>query len=350
MEIKEIIYKNFARLMPKTGMCYSAVGLDIGNFSVKLVKTERDNASYRISALGLEEVKNGNVKDAVKAALEKAGVENKRVNIGLCGKQTVIRCVVVPEMEEADFKNSLKYEAAKYIPFPLNDVIWDSKILKHNVENNKMLVLIAAAKKDFITQKLKMISDLGLEPCVLDIDSLALVNAFNLSGNKIKTEKKAIKGISVLLNIGSHLSSLVFLEDDLFRFGRDIAFGGNSITQKIAAKLNIDFTEAEKNKLSLEKADEVKGVIESSLTDLVNELRLSFDYYESQTGKTAQTVYLSGGGSSLGGICAFMGSAMNIVFELWDPLTGLKQGGSPDNKLTEGFSPQFAVAAGLSLR
>ncbi|MDP1853586.1 MAG: type IV pilus assembly protein PilM [Candidatus Omnitrophota bacterium] len=350
MEIKEIIYRNFFRIMPKAGIRYSTVGLDIGNSSVKLVKTERDNNAYRISALGVEEVKSGNVKDAVKAVLAKAGVENKRVNIGLCGKQTVIRCVVVPEMEETDFKNSLKYEAAKYIPFPLSEVIWDSKILKHNIESSKMLVLIAAAKKDFVTQKLKMILDLGLEPCVLDIDSLALVNAFDLLSNKVKPDKKASAGISVLLNIGSHLSSLVFLEDNLVRFGRDIAFGGNSITQKIAAKLNINFGEAEKNKLSLEKTGEIKGIIESSLTDLANELRLSFDYYESQTGKTAQTVYLSGGGSSLDGICVFMGSAMNILFEAWNPLAALKQDDGLDKKLSEGFSSRFAVAAGLSLR
>ncbi len=352
MQIKEIIYKNLSRLMPKIDISSSAIGLDIGSFSVKVVRVEGGNTPI-VSALSMEEIKNGNIQYAVKAALTKAGIEERKVNIGISGKQTVIRCVVVPEMQDYDFKNSLKYEAAKYIPFVASEVILGSVVLKHNIEVNKMMVLIAAAKKDFIEQRLKLISDLGLEPCVLDIDSLALINIFNLSNLKIKsaaTQPEPTAEILALLNIGSHLSNLVFLENGFFRFSRDIVFGGDIITQKIGAMLGIDFAKAEEIKLSHHAPQEVQGVIETSLLDLVNELRLSFDYYESQTGKTAGRVYLSGGGACLSGIDRFLNKSMNIPFETWNSFVSFKL----DSKLEQNFSqinaPYFAVALGLSLR
>lgn len=352
MQIKETIYKNLSRLMPKSGSRSSAAGLDIGNFSVKAVKLKGQNTPA-VSALGMEEIKNGNIKEAVKAALTKAGIAERKVNIGISGKQTVVRCVVVPEMQDADFRNSLKYEAAKYIPFAANEVILDSVVLTHNIEANKMLVLIAAAKKDFIEQRLQLISDLGLEPSVLDIDSLALINIFNLSKFQIKSapdQPGHPAEILALLNIGSHLSNLSFLENGLLRFNRDIIFGGDAITKKIGSALGIDFEKAEKIKLSPNAPQEVQAVIEASLLDLVNELRLSFDYYESQTGKTAGRVYLSGGGACLSGIDRFLHKSMNIPFETWNSFIGLKLDGKLEQNLPQINAPYFAVALGLSLR
>lgn len=340
-----VMLEKISRIMPRANQGGSGVGLDIGSFSVKAVKIERSNP-YRISALGFKEIEGGNLTEAVREVLSKAGITDKKVNIGLSGKQVVTRSVLVPDMEESDFKNSLKYEAAKYIPFPVNEVILDSVVLKHRIENNKMLVLIAAAKKDFVEQRVKTILDLGLEPSVLDIDSLALVNSFNL----FQQTNKPQPGIYAVLNLGSRLGSLVFLEDGLFKFSRDISFGGESITQKIGAKLGIDFIQAEKIKLSREMPEEVRAIIEAGLLDLVGELRLSFDYYESQTGKTVGCVYLSGGASCLKGIENIMGSAMNIVFEPWNPFGGLKLDDSLDKELTVSYARHFAVATGLSLR
>ena len=357
MALVETIYKKISRVLPKSEKESSAVGLDIGNFSVKLVKSDIHNSKRTISALACEDIKGSNVGDAIKRAIDKTAIGEKNVNIGLSGKQIILRCIVLPEMDNNTFKSSMKYEAAKHIPFSIDEVVLDYSILKHKINTNKMLVLIAAAKKNYITERLRLISDLGIEAGVLDIDSLAVINIFNLirdrsgqNNSQSSHKEKQGSGISVLLNIGSNISNLALLDGDLLRFSRDIFFGGKDISAKISSKLKVNFSEAEKIKLSTDGNPDARFAIEASLAELVNDLRLSFDYYESQTGKTVNHVYLSGGGSCLNKIDEFMNSAMNIDFEVWDPFDGFEISQSVDKNMAKEFNQRFAVAAGLSLR
>ena len=54
----------------------------------------------------------------------------------------------MPKMTEEDLKNSLQFEAEKYIPFNVNEVIIDASILGQlPEEENQVRVLLAAAKK-----------------------------------------------------------------------------------------------------------------------------------------------------------------------------------------------------------
>lgn len=348
--VSKNIFKLISRQSPKAG----AIGLDIGTSSVKLVKIDYHNSIPAVSAIAIEKIEGDDFSGAVKAVMNKAALAEKRVNLGISGKQAIIRCVLMPEMDEAAFKSSMKYEAAKHIPFPAKDTLSDSAILKHNAGENKMLVLVAAAKGDFVRQRLEAVLRLGLEAGLIDMDSLAVVNIFNVAAKQTEQiltgDKKEKAVMSALLNIGARTSNLSLLEDGILRFSRDIVFGGASITQKIAEKLKIGVDEAEKIKLSYGRQDELAAVTEAALGELATELRLSFDYYESQTGKAVGCVCLSGGGALLTGIDKFMAAAMNINFKLWDPFKGLEIDASVDKELAVKSSQSFAVAAGLALR
>lgn len=356
MSITHTIYSNISKLMPKRGFGRaSAVGLDIGSYSVKLVKAQSSNKVYTISCLAFADIKGGNIKEAVKDALSKVALDERRVNLGLSGKNIIIRCVLLPEMDEATFKSSIKYEVAKHIPFPPDQMNLDYHILKHNAENNKMLVLIAGAKKDFVQERLKLVSELGLQVNILDIDSLAIINMFNIAmssqeGFSALSGKKEKSAMAALLNIGERVSNLSLLENGVLKFSRDIIFAGGNITQKISEKAGISLDEAEKIKLSYKAEGEYQPVIEASLADLTAELRFSFDYYESQTGKAIDGLYLSGAGAYLFGLDKFINAAMNIDTIVWNPFLGFEIGAQVNKEVLSDRHGRFAVAAGLALR
>lgn len=325
----------------------SNIGLDIGTSTVKLVelKVFKDKDIVELVRFDLEPIQ------ADLTSLLKKISPPQSINISVSGISTVIRYIDFPRMSEDELKQALKFEAQKYIPFPINEVNLDSHILKEGLLDSKMLVLVAAVKKDFINQRLKLIQEAGIKADIVDLDSLALVNAFNFSYSE--EERKDLKNKAVaLLNIGASISNLSILENGLPVLSRDIYIAGNNITQKIQDIFSIDAKSAEELKLNIDKErmDKVVTAVDSVLSDLAKELRVSFDYYESQNSSSVVKILLSGGGSKFSGLKDMLANLLSIEVEYWDPLKQISIPGSFDSKQLKELSSQFAVAVGLALR
>jgi len=246
-------------------------------------------------------------------------------------------------MSEDELKQSLKFEVQKFIPFPINEVNLDSYILRENLSENKMLVLIAAVKKEFINQRLKLIQEAGLKINTVDIDSLALVNAFKF--NYPQDTDDTIKNRTVaILNIGASMSNLNILENGLPVLSRDIFLAGNNLTQKVQGPLGLDSQAAK------EKANNAAGVVESELAGLAKELRESFDYYESQSASSVIKIFLSGGGSRFPGLKDMLANLLSIEVQNWDPFRQISIADTIDPEKLKALSNQLAVAVGLALR
>ena len=213
-----------------------------------------------------------------------------------------------------------------------------------------MLVLLAAAKKEFLNQRMKIIQDAGLHINMIDMDSLALINAFNFNYSKEdKPDNKAV----ALLNIGFSTSNLNILEDGMPRLSRDIHIAGNNFTQKLMDIFALDFKSAEELKFNHareDKADKAAAIIDSVLAGLATEIRTSFDYYESQSASSVTKIFLSGGGCLLPNLKDMLSDLLGIGVEHWDPLGRIGVYADIDSQKLKELSSQLAVATGLALR
>ena len=321
-------------------------GLDIGSRQIKIVKLKLFKDTTELCGLEVSSVQLD-----VGALLKKFkhSLDISYANVGVCGSSAVIRYVDFPLMNPAELKQALRFEAQKHIPFSLNEVMLDGYILKEFVKDNKMLVLIAAVKKDLIQQRLKLLEEAGLKANIIDIDSVALVNAFN--HNYAQDEFVKDKTIG-LLNIGATLSSLNILENNVPRLSRDIQIAGNNFTQKVVEAFGIDFKTAEELKLKPddEKKNRVASSIEAVLAHLAGEVRVSFDYYESQSAASVSRIFLSGGGSQFIGLKDKLSDLLGIEVQYWDPLKHITISPDMDSQKASSLSTQMAVAVGLALR
>jgi len=275
--------------------------------------------------------------------------EYKKINIAISGPATIIRYADFPKMKEEDFKRSLKFEAQKHIPFTLSEVNIDGAILKEELPDNKMLVLLAAVKKDAISPRLKMCEDLGLKVNIISMDSVALMNAFNYNysfdpGLKNKTV--------ALINIGGSFTNLNILEDGLPRLSRDIHIAGNNLTQRIADVLGVDYKAAENIKIGPDKQaqDKINLAVEPVFTNLAKEIRISFDFYESQSASSVEKIFVSGGGVLFLGADGILKNILGVDVEFWNPLKHIDISPSLDSQLVSSLSGQLAVAVGLALQ
>ncbi|MFA5275360.1 MAG: type IV pilus assembly protein PilM [Candidatus Omnitrophota bacterium] len=323
-----------------------SVGLDIGSSAIKAVKLKFSSESVELTGFTSEPSEIDPI-GALKKIRESLGADT--VNISVSGPATVIRYVTFPKMSEAELHQALKFEAQKHIPFPVADVNLDGFILKDGLSDNKMLVLLAAAKKEIISQRIKTVTDAGIKVLVTDIDALALINAFNFNYPQISpVEPKAV----ALLNIGASISNLSILEGGSPRLSRDMHFGGNNFTQKIADIFAIDFKAAELLKLKPDNAgaNKVGVAIDSVLTNLATEIRTSFDFYESQSASSVTKIFLSGGAAQFSALKEMLSSILGMDVEVWDPLKKINISPRLDPEKLKVISGQFTVAIGLGLR
>jgi type IV pilus assembly protein PilM len=349
-------------------------GLDIGTQSIKCVKLKSNGNAVELVAFDLQESQLDPV-EVLKKIKHVQGAD--LVNISFCGAATVIRYVNFLRMNKGELKGALKFEAQKHIPFAVNDVNLDAEILKDDLPDNKMLVLIAAIKKEVIVQRIKVLEGAGLRPNVIEIDSLALVNAFNFNYPKIespenKAESSAAAGASqsqrlegpglasssqshksiCLLNIGSTITNVNILDNGLVRLSRDIHSGGANFTKKIMDVFELDFKAAEELKISPapDNAAKIKTCVENVLTNLASEIRTSFDYYESQNTASVTKIFLSGGACKISGLKEMLSAFLGIPVETWDPFKQISISETIDRQKLDNFREQFNVAVGLALR
>jgi type IV pilus assembly protein PilM len=267
------------------------------------------------------------------------------VRVVLSGSSLLVRCVQMPPMTQTELKSAIRFEAENHIAFPIDDCVLDFKILNQDPEKKVMNVLLVAAKRDFIQERLRMLFDLDIHPEVIDVDTFALVNAYEA------LNAQAPEKIFGLLNIGHRVTSLAIIKDGLPLFVRELPLGSYSVTKALSEARGISDEKADEIKVLAppEAAEELKAAYQT-LDTLTEELRSSIQYFENEAGETLKSVWVSGGGVLAPGLPAMLSEALGKEVALWDNLKKIEVAPAVDRALLEKHSSSLNIAFGLALR
>ncbi len=335
----------------------SILGLDVGSGGIKAVELTQTKDKLTLTGFAFRSVHSVEEQvEAISALLQEHHFRSNRVVTGVSGRSVIVRYVTMMQMTDEELSNAIKYEAEKYIPFDIQEVVLDYQKLEENiqVEGSKSLemkVLLVAAKRDVIDEHISLLDQVGLDPVIVDVDSFALGNAFFLKhklGPKIEEDDSVIS----LIDIGSVKTNINIIRGDMSYFTREVYLGGSEFTKAIAKRLQVDEFQAEAIKKDPgENAADVEECIGLVLEDLGNEIQLSFDYFENQFDMDVSEVYLSGGGSLLTGLDSSLSAIFGRPTQYWNPLEGLEIEcpGVTEEDL-EAVSSQMAIAIGLASR
>jgi type IV pilus assembly protein PilM len=336
-----------------------AVGLDIGTSSVKIVELSKSEDKIVLEKFGVEEIapqasegegaeENNNkaLVEAVSKVKEKSGIKETDVIAAVSGQSVIVRYIDLPKMTEEELKSTIRYEAEQYIPFNIDDVMLDYQVLQETSEGEKkMNVLLVAAKKDLVENKIRIIEKAGFSPILIDVDSFALINAFEATQKDVNKED-----VVALVNIGAQITNINVIKGGISYFTRDVSLAGNNITEYIVKNKNVAPEEAEKIKRDASAKIEDKN-LKGLLDDLAGEIQLSFDYYENQAvEKGISKIYFSGGTVKLSGVDNYFAEGLGIPVEIWDPFKGVGWEDSSSLEQVRELGPFLSVGIGLALR
>jgi type IV pilus assembly protein PilM len=219
-----------------------------------------------------------------------------------------------------------------------------------------MSVLLVACRNQTLDDQIRTVVGQGLTPSVIDVNTFALANAWELCGLPDEDLEGASadgeeRGIA-LVDIGASLTSINVLSGGETRFSREIGMGGHAMTQAVARRLGVEVFEAEAIKRAGdEKEAEVLRAITPVLEDLTSEISLSLDYVENHEGLRVEEILLSGGGVLAPGAVTYIEQATARTTRTWNPLEGLRVADDRvDVEELEAWAPTLVVAVGLASR
>jgi type IV pilus assembly protein PilM len=341
----------------------SVAGLDIGSSSIKMVELDGKSNSLNLVSLGFENLPDeaiidgqimelNTVSDAIQSVWITNNVNSDRVVTGVSGHSVIIKNIVLPPMSKDELEESIDWHAEEHIPYDLADVSLDYQVTVNSPDATQ--VLIAACKRERIDNVRQAVQLAGKEPFVIDVDTFALQNCYELNYQPSDSQ------VVTLLNIGASTMNVNIVKGTRSLFSRDITVGGGQFTDILQRNLGLSFQQAEAMKRGVSNA--VEGVDEKAIEPLMNdvtevvamEIQKTFDFYRATSDDNetvVQKILISGGGSKLKGLAQDLSRRLDLPVEILDPFRNIKVDSNKfDPDYLSEIMPEMAVAVGLAMR
>ena len=173
------------------GKSKNLLGLDIGSSAVKMVELKElgKGKGFQLKAWGIEPLPaeaivggtvmdSGAVIDAVQKLIQEKNIKTLNVATSVDGNSVIIKRITMMAMSEAELAEAIQWEAGQYIPFDIEEVKIDHQVLETDPTTGNITVLLVAVKRDLIVEYTSLLSQAGLAPLALDVDTFCVQNAF----------------------------------------------------------------------------------------------------------------------------------------------------------------------------
>jgi type IV pilus assembly protein PilM len=325
------------------------VGLDIEAGSIAATEVAANgSAQVTGSAIGQLEpgaFHEGEVLDPerLSAALKAFFSEHKlskRVRLGIGNQRLVVRMMRLPAIEDPkEMEAAIRFQAQEQVPMPL-----DQAVLEHQVVGGvpaeeggsaQVDVVVVAARREMIASFLEPIRRAGLEPVGIDLAAFGMIRALAGAGAQPENGAEAATqqlGAVLYCNLGD-VTNLAVARGRACLFTRVSHVGLDAIAAPLvsARELAPDHasqwlfyvgleTPVEQLDGDPEVVADVRRALEEGVGSLVDELRLSLDYYGAQEGAVpVERIVLCGAGSAIAGVPARMEARLGLPISVVRP-------------------------------
>jgi type IV pilus assembly protein PilM len=336
----------------------TSIGLDIGSGLVKVAviehgKGEPELTKVAIAPLLADAIVEGEVMDpgivaeAARNALSAAGISGRPVITAVGGRDVIIKKIQIDRVKEQQARELIRWEAEQHVPFDMESVELDFQILDPDAEGLEMNVLLVAAKRDLIENKLRLLTDAEVAPSVVDVDAFALHNAFEVN------YPEAMNGVVCLVNIGHEVTNINIMEDGVPLLTRDIAVGTRRFREDLQRERGLSAEEADGLLQGYDRSPHLQTVTDTRGEEIATGIERAAAFLASSSRVTnkLRAAYTSGGGSRVPGLTDALATRLRIPVEQANPLQRLRvRDGAFDSLVIDDVAPLLMLPIGLALR
>ncbi len=209
------------------------LGIDLGKAAIKIVEIAKKDerpylANYAIAQpkfenLRLAELKNVEVAEVLKDLLTQAQFSSRLASISLPVERTFSTIMDIPPMPEKEIAAAIPFEAQKYVPVPIDEVVLDWSIIPKSVpesttvaagqsgnpalQKSGIQVMVVAVPKEIIDNLTQIAKLAGLELLAMEQEAFSLARALVGSDS----------GIYLIADFGRRGTDLIVVEQGLVK-------------------------------------------------------------------------------------------------------------------------------------
>ena len=365
----------------------SAVGIDIGSSSIKVVQVSREKEKLVLATYG--ELAVGPYADLsigasasfgadklisiVSDLFKEAGVTAVTVAFSIPLKSSLILVVEMPDLPLEALAQAVPIEARKYIPVPIAEVVLDWQPLPRERQNfanvpvgekeklpkttdptlkgvhvpaQKIEVLLAAIHKETIALYQKLAQGLKIEPRFFEIETFSTLRSVVSPSDRAPV---------AVIDMGASSTKMTIVEGGMVKISHTIGKGSQDVTGAISKSLSVDFAKAEeiKRELGLSRRGVEADTLSVAVTPIVEyiftEANRVIVNYQRRYKRPVDRALLVGGGALLRGTPDIAVRRLGLDVAIAHPFERLNSPPSMSRVLEEA-GPSFAVAIGLAER
>ncbi len=313
---------------------------------------------YTIEVLPRDAVTDGNIvnleaaADCVKRTWKKLATTTKQVAIALPASHVITKKIIVAAgQREEELEVQVESEANQYIPFALEEVNLDFQVVGPAPSSpDEIEVLIAASRKEKVEDRVAIVEAAGLKPVVVDVESFAVLAAFELVEKQLPEGGKG--KIVALIDVGANVMNLTVLRDGQQLYVREQAFGGNQLTQDIARLFGMTFDEAESEKRRNNLPDNYEAeLLQPFVESMAMEVSRALQFFFTSTQfSQVNHIVLAGGCAVLPGADEVVASRTQINTIIANPFADMVLSERVNAKRLLADASSLMAACGLALR
>jgi len=343
------------------------LGVDVGSSAVRMVELSGSPAACQLDGYAIEPLPEGALVeggivdiDAVSGALmrclHRLGTSTRYVAMAMPSDAVITKKIILPAgLPEIEMELQVEAEANQYIPFAIDEVNLDFQVIGPAPSGpDEIEVLIAVSRKEGIEDRVACAETAKLKPVVMDVELYAMLAAFDHVRTQFASDTD--ESICALVDVGTNATKVTMMKGKQIIYGRELAFGGDHLTQSMMRTYGMSHEDAEKHKRGDLMLDNLPENFETDiqrpyLDNLAVEVSRALRFFFTSTpfGEVHHIV-LMGGGSLLPGSVEAVAAHTRIHTVLANPFVkmALSQKVRPQQLLSD--APSLMVACGLAMR
>ncbi len=310
-------------------------GLDLSDFSLKIIKLKKKKDKFSLVSFGETKVPPGIIEqgiikkenkliEIIKSARTKIKGEKLKTKYAICSlpeEEAFIKAIRLPKIDSEEIKKVIKWQIEPNIPVKLEKIYYDWELIKSKNKKRTDVSVVVIPKK-IADSYLKVFKESGIQPLAFEIESMAaarcLISQFRAHP-------------ILLLDFGAAGCGLTIFSGKTILFTSHIPISGQDLDLAIAKELNLTQSKAEslKKKFGL-KNKRIHKAIFPILEDLSKRIKEYIDYYRSYYEEIdflpdgiMSKIILCGGSANLIGLIEFFNSSLKIPVQLGNPLNNI---------------------------
>lgn len=237
----------------------------------------------------------------------------------------VIRYFQMPRLSAQEQKTAVPFEARKYLPYKLEDIIFRYTISYEKVTSNKMAVMFIAVEKATLNNYIRFFENLGLKVGYLEAVPCSLMRFLYY------TKDIEINQTVALVHVGHESGSIHLIRNRIIYLTRNASF-----VSKISQQVSIP---------SLQRglADTEEVADNAKLDILLAETKLSFDYFHRQfPEEKIEKMIVWSDSKNIQDWAEKAGKDLNVSIKVSNPFQMIEAAAD--------YSVEYAIGCGLALR